>query len=638
MMARGASGGGAELRVAAHAAPRVQLRLVRRDRVLVAGLRRKRRDGGMASWLEPARVSPRRSLWPLLWLTRSARGAGKIDAGPKIVLDEISVTPLSEWRLAPGIPLSHAVALLCARFRVAGAFDAVGGAENSAARLSRERNTACYEIGMNAPVEISGARVPATYRVPLSASLLWVREELSAGVEPAGVEPEAAELEPAELEPAELEPAGVEPEAVSDWCEVHRSLQRLGCERAAHERDVCRWLLAAERLATHSFAGYASLAEYACRTLGLGARQTEERLRVGRALTGLPRLDEALAQGALHFSAVRELTRIAAPETEQAWVDWARGRASREIERAVAGRQPGDSPDDRPDPSRVRHRLGFEVRPETLAMFHDLQATVCRDLDAEGVVDLDDDTLLYEIARRALAGPGDEGRASYQVAVTRCDACGQASIDAGGETHAVDAAVSEMARCDEQHVGTVCGAPTRAHVGADPTATAAKPSSPERATQTIPPAKPSSPERATQTIPPAKRRQVVRRDRRRCRAPGCCNHRFLDLHHLVLRSEGGLHDTEQMLVLCGAHHREVHAGRLCVDGSASDGFSFRHADGTPYGQRLDPTRLDIAQQAFAALVNMSFKQREARALVDAVTHAGAPDDLEAFLRAALRAV
>ena len=63
--------------------------------------------------------------------------------------------------------------------------------------------------------------------------------------------------------------------------------------------------------------------------------------------------------------------------------------------------------------------------------------------------------------------------------------------------------------------------------------------------------------RATQTIPPAVRRQVMRRDRKRCVVPGCTNHRFVDVHHLDPRSEGGGHDPDRLAVLCGSHHRAV---------------------------------------------------------------------------------
>ena len=440
------------------------------------------------------------------------------------------------------------------------------------------------------------------------------------------------------------------PETVSDWGRVHARIVELGAARARHERELCRWLLAAERLGVHARAGYASLREYADRLVGLTGRQTEERLRVGRALAELPRLDRALAAGKLCFSAVRELSRVATADTEQEWLDWAGGKWTRQIEQAVATRRPGDGPRAPADPSLRTHRLNFEVRAETMALFRDLQATVRRDLGTE----VDDDTLLYEIARRALGGPGEAGRSSYQVALSRCEACGQASIDAAGQSHPVDQAVVEMVACDSQQLGAVGadgsrhgndgdpgdGSPSP-HVGAGQGARAAAPAPPP----TEPPsphvgakaAAPALRRRASQTIPPAIRRAVMRRDRQRCSVPGCTNHQFLDVHHVDPRAEGGGHDPERLVVLCGSHHRNAHSGSLCIDGNATDGFTFRHADGTPYGEALRPAALDLAEQVFSTLRHLGFKHARARALVDSVVQAGVPDDLESFVRAALQA-
>ena len=410
------------------------------------------------------------------------------------------------------------------------------------------------------------------------------------------------------------------PEEARDWGEVHDRLVRLGAERAGLEREVCRWLLAAERLSVPARAGFADLREYADRLLGLRGRQVEERLRVGRCLAKLPRLDQAFASGELSWSAVRELSRVATAETEQAWIEWAKGRRIRQLEREVAAREPGDRPSDRGNPERVKHRLSFEVRAETLALFRDLQARVRADLGLEGGGgQVDDDTLLHEIARRALGGPDDEGRASYQLAVTRCSDCGRTAVDAGGEEHVIDAATADMMGCDAQQVGEVdrLGVPGP-HVGA---------SSPQ-----APPPRP----RARQTIPPATRRQVLRRDRKRCVVPGCSNHRFLDVHHLDPLSEGGGHDPERLATLCGSHHRAVHAGRLQIEGGASTGFTFGHADAAPYGSALRPFSLDLADQALSALRHLGFRPTRARALVDAVLATTPATDLATVVREALR--
>ncbi len=395
-----------------------------------------------------------------------------------------------------------------------------------------------------------------------------------------------------------------EPETTNEWIRAHQRITALGRERAGHERQVCRWLLCAERLGVFVRCGFASLREYAERMLGLGARQTEERLRVGRALARLPELDGALASGQLSWSAVRELTRIATADSERRWVAWAEGKRVHEVEKAVAALLPGDGPEAPADPSRVKHRLSFEIRVETIALFRDLQATVRADLGGA----VDDDTLLFEIARRALGGPGDEGRASYQVAVSRCAECGRTSIDAGGHSEVVDDAVAEMVACDGQEV--VLASP---HVGApDPQA------------------------RATQTIPPAIRRHVMRRDHKRCVVPGCTNHLFLDVHHLDPRCEGGGHDPDRLAVLCGSHHRAVHQGRLWLDGSGSTGFAVRYAGGSAYGHAPNAPAIDAVARVESALENMGFKPTRARLLIEAAVAAGAPHDATALLRGALR--
>ena len=47
--------------------------------------------------------------------------------------------------------------------------------------------------------------------------------------------------------------------------------------------------------------------------------------------------------------------------------------------------------------------------------------------------------------------------------------------------------------------------------------------------------------------------------------------------------------------------------------------------------------IDVAQQTFSALTNLGFKQTHARKLIDAVQRSCPPDDVAAFVRAALRA-
>jgi len=65
---------------------------------------------------------------------------------------------------------------------------------------------------------------------------------------------------------------------------------------------------------------------------------------------------------------------------------------------------------------------------------------------------LDDDSALLEMARHVLAGPRDEGYASYQVVLNVCPECGNGRQATGGLVP-VGPDVIRMARCDAQHIG-----------------------------------------------------------------------------------------------------------------------------------------------------------------------------------------
>jgi hypothetical protein len=75
---------------------------------------------------------------------------------------------------------------------------------------------------------------------------------------------------------------------------------------------------------------------------------------------------------------------------------------------------------------------------------------------------LDDDAALLLLARQVLAGPSDDGRASYQLELSVCEQCQRTQQVAQGELVEVSAEVAAMVRCDAQqlaspHVGKARG-------------------------------------------------------------------------------------------------------------------------------------------------------------------------------------
>jgi hypothetical protein len=413
---------------------------------------------------------------------------------------------------------------------------------------------------------------------------------------------------------------------VDDWTSVDRQLGDIARTRAELDAKEAALIREAERLQIWRELGYVSLVDYMERRLGYCPRAAYDRIRVARALADLPETNDTLSRGELSFSAVRELTRVIAPTTESAWLGATRGKNLRQIEKLVAGHKQGDLPTDPSDPDLRTRVLRFEVFPETYALIRQAHAAI--DAEAGGRVD---DTQFLAMLARGWLGDGGEARPMHQIAVTVCEQCKRGWQDGGGE--AIDIGPDAIARacCDAQDIGSLDSA---------------------------------VPARATRTIPPAKRRLVFRRDHGRCRVPGCRSTRFLEIHHLWARADGGQHDVDQMILLCDGCHAALHRGTLIIEGHDQANLKFRRLHDAPaatshggsgmpvthegvgdadatVGSRNPPaaSKLEAAvvrTQVRDALVKLGFKRAEAAAACDAaIAHVGTPS-IDVLMREALR--
>src|SRR3989442_12145166 len=88
--------------------------------------------------------------------------------------------------------------------------------------------------------------------------------------------------------------------------------------------------------------GFRSCAAWLSWRVGLASGAAREHVRVARALGTLPLLAQALARGELSYSKVRELTRVATPETEERLLAVGRAGTTEHVERIVRGWRRGD--------------------------------------------------------------------------------------------------------------------------------------------------------------------------------------------------------------------------------------------------------------------------------------------------------
>jgi hypothetical protein len=353
---------------------------------------------------------------------------------------------------------------------------------------------------------------------------------------------------------------------------VDEKLRGIAARRAALDAEEANLLRYAGELKLWRAFGFGSLLEYMERAMGYAPHTATERLRVSRLLGELPLIADALEKGELPHSAVRELSRVAVPETEEAWIEAARDKSLREIEAMVSGHKAGDLPTDETEPRLHRRRITIEVSPETYDLWRKMHALA----NEEHGQRLSDEELISALFRRAYGegggaragagtgggaggaggtggsaggsaagGPGSSrdkaGSPAYKIAIKQCPDCKRAWQFSGGRDIEVDPAVAECAACDAIHLGSL-DAP--------------------------------APERITTTVTARKREQVLARDGYCCTVPGCRRNVGLDLHHIEYQGRGGGHELRNLTAICDCHHKAVHFGKLVIRGTAPDHLTF----------------------------------------------------------------
>ncbi|MBK7771504.1 MAG: HNH endonuclease [bacterium] len=343
------------------------------------------------------------------------------------------------------------------------------------------------------------------------------------------------------------------------------------CDRA--RECAVLWFAEVQRRELHRALGHPSLLCYAREALGFTDNRYWQFKRLADDLDRLPALREAVADGTLGWTKAQQVARIATPASEAQWVARAADCGRRELERevqaarGVARRQARSAAgagaqlemsaalapaqvvggavarvDGGDDPARVPCTITlrgdalqvarFEVLLEKVRKLYAVPAGADRlDVVLAGLEALVAGAAVIEdastVRERRDAAP------AYQVVVQQCPDCAAVTVATGtGEPHRLAPAQAAAVACD---------------------ARVREPGKPNRA-----------------TIAPSVRAKVLSRDRHRCTTPGCGSPRFLEVHHLVARQDGGTNDAANLVTLCSRCHQFAHEW-MHAGGAAGDG-------------------------------------------------------------------
>ena len=314
-----------------------------------------------------------------------------------------------------------------------------------------------------------------------------------------------------------------------------------------------------DRLDGWAEAGFTSCVDWLAWRTGVTPTTARHQIRVAHALTGLPRTSEAMRQGLVSYTKVREITRVATPETEEELLEYARSGSAVQLRAFVRGwkrmeREGELSAEEVRHQSRklsvvidgegmyvVRGRLEPEAGAALMRAIEAASDAIYRDEDPEArpAAEQRRADAAGMVAERALAaGFGDAAsgaRAERFQVVVHTEA---ATLVETGETGRSE--LDGVRVCAETSRRMACDAAVvRMAHGRD--------------------GEVLSVGRRTRTIPPHIRRALEERDRG-CRYPGCGS-RFTEAHHVRHWADGGETSLANTVLLCRRHHRLVHEGR-----------------------------------------------------------------------------
>jgi len=321
-------------------------------------------------------------------------------------------------------------------------------------------------------------------------------------------------------------------------------------EHASHIDAATHRLLsdirAFDRAGGWAHQGMRSCADWVAWRLNWDGNTAREHVRVARALEQLPRIDAMFARGALSYSKVRAMTRVATAENEELLLVDAQYSTGAQLELicrkyAMVRRIAAPTPDDDEYRRRITRRelddgmvrIQATLHPEEAELVWAALTRIARERNAaDGAFSRID--ALIELVQQMTRGRSPDRTPTDIVVTVAAEALAETTVEplaaaATAEGACLSTQTARRLACDAGVVTIVEDAKGNClSVG-----------------------------RKTRSIPASMKRALLRRDKM-CRFPGCSNHVFVDGHHIEHWANGGETRLSNLVLVCSLHHRYVH--------------------------------------------------------------------------------
>ncbi len=337
-----------------------------------------------------------------------------------------------------------------------------------------------------------------------------------------------------------------------------------------------------DRRSGWSDSGTQSCAHWLNWRCGIAMGAAREKVRVARALESLPRISAAMASGTLSYSKAREITRVGNSGNEEYLLMIAEHGTAAHVEKLVrAYRRCVEAEElSREQRQQQNRRVSFRHDDDgslilTCCLPAEIGAMVFKALDIalEGLPVCED-------------VPAGTSRQVVPYSQRRADAL--ARIAESFLAHDI----LESPGTDRQQIIVHVAAETlrngsagccQIEDGASIPAETARRFSCDASVITLvedEDGEPLNAGRKTRIISAPLRRLLTTRDKG-CRFPGCCNARYIDMHHIKHWANGGETRPSNLVSLCRFHHRAVHESGFNVEILDDGALRFVRPDGEP---------------------------------------------------------
>ena len=331
--------------------------------------------------------------------------------------------------------------------------------------------------------------------------------------------------------------------------------------------------------------GATSATHWLCGRLNVSFATAKSWVESAHALAELPATTEAFGTGAISYDQVKELVRFATPERDEELARQAPGWSAAEVKRRAANERaidPHQMHDDRylrmrwderfgmlriwaqlPDTDgatveKALSRIADQERPDPRADFEKACADALVELASMRLgadPDVDRATIVVHVDEEALTTGEGLGHLENGIPITAetvrrlgCDGRVQLFVKREGESFGVG--------------------------------------------------------RASRKLPEWLRRHIRERDGG-CRFPGCTHDRWLHAHHIRHWAAGGSTDSDNLVMLCGYHHRLVHDDNWKMIANDDGSLDFIRPDGHRLPTRPPPLRPEINERFFGGVAGSS---------------------------------